>query len=243
MARRPRLELAGVPLHVIQRGNNRAACFHADADRRLYLRLLGKAAARHRCAIHAYVLMSNHVHLLVTSAAVGAVAGMMQDLGPTYVRLFNEVHQRSGTLWEGRYKSSLIDSETYLLTCHRYIELNPVRAGLVEHPVQYRWSSHAHYALGAKDALVTRHAVFDGLGEDEAARRRTFATQFSEPIGQALIERIRVTTNRGWPLGSDNFLDSVEAVLGCQARPPKRGRPFKRDADEAPACKTSKMLI
>jgi putative transposase len=243
MARRLRLELPGVPLHLIQRGNNRAACFHADADRRAYLLCLTEAAARHRCAIHAYVLMSNHVHLLVTPTAVGAAAGMMQDLGRRYVRLFNEVHQRSGTLWEGRYKSSLIDSETYLLTCHRYIELNPVRAGLVKHPVQYRWSSHAHYALGAKNALVTRHAVFDGLGDDEAARRSTFAAQFSEPIGQALIERIRVTTNRGWPLGSDNFLDQIEAALGYSARPPKRGRPFKTNGGRDCPPETSEMLI
>jgi putative transposase len=122
MARRPRLELPETPLHVIQRGNNRSACFLADGDRRLYLRCLKEAAQRHGCAVHAYVLMSNHVHLLVTPTAAGGVAAMMQDIGRRYVRLFNKSHARSGTLWEGRYKSSLIDSDNYLLTCHRYIE-------------------------------------------------------------------------------------------------------------------------
>ena len=141
MARRPRLELPGIPLHVIQRGTNRSACFVGDGDRGLYLRCLREAARRHTCAVHAYVLMSNHVHLLVTPSSIGAVAATMQDVGRRYVRLFNQIHGRSGTLWEGRYKSSLIDSESYLLTCHRYIELNPVRAGLVNHPLEYPWSS------------------------------------------------------------------------------------------------------
>src|SRR5438874_712623 len=194
MARHPRLELPGIPLHVIQRGNNRALCFLADGDRRLYLRCLGDAAARHRCAIHAYVLMSNHVHLLATPSTVGAIAAMMQDMGRRYVRLFNQIHGRSGTLWEGRYKSSLIDSDSYLLTCHRYIELNPVRAGLVEHPLQYRWSSHAHYALGAKNQLITRHTLFDAL----AGGRDGFLAQFSEEIKPEVIARIRVTANKGW---------------------------------------------
>src|SRR5438045_7022382 len=126
MARRPRLELAGVPLHVIQRGNNRVACFLSDGDRYLYLKLLGAALTRHRCLLHAYVLMPNHVHLLLTPEQPRAVAAMMQDVGRRYVRIFNDVHGRTGTLWEGRYKAALVDTERYLLTCQRYIELNPV---------------------------------------------------------------------------------------------------------------------
>jgi len=133
MPRPPRLELPGVPLHVIQRGNNRAACFFGEVDRRFYLQCLAKSAARTDCAIHAYVLMTNHVHLLVTPGAPGSAAAMLQDIGRRYVRVINTIHGRTGTLWEGRFKSSLVDTERYLLTCHRYIELNPVRAGLAAH--------------------------------------------------------------------------------------------------------------
>ena len=209
---------------MIQRGNNRAACFHADGDRRLYLRCLRDAAARHRCAIHAYVLMSNHVHLLVTPSAVGAVGMMMQDVGRRYVRLFNKIHERSGTLWEGRYKSSLIDSESYLLTCHRYIELNPVRAGLVQHPLEYRWSSHAHYALSAWNPVVTRHALFEEL----AGGQKGLLEHFGSDIRPEVIARIRMAANKGWALGSEPFLDRIENLLGRTIRPPKRGRPFKQ---------------
>jgi putative transposase len=228
MARQPRLELPGVPVHVIQRGNNRGLCFCVDADRRLYLRCLTEAANRHECAVHAYVLMPNHVHLLVTPRAAGGVAETMQDVGRRYVRLFNTSHGRTGTLWEGRYKANLIDSEGYLLTCHRYIELNPVRARLVADPLQYRWSSHRHYALGVRDPLITRYAIFDRLAEHESERRRSFLTLFREPIAAATIERIRLTAKQGWALGSEQFLNQVEVALGRSARPPKRGRPSKK---------------
>ena len=160
MARPPRLDLPGVPQHVIQRGNNRAACFFGDADRRFYLKCLAEAAARRGCAVHAYVLMSNHVHLLTTPTERGAVAAMLQDLGRGYVRIINTIHGRTGTLWEGRYRSSLVDSERYLLICHRYIELNPVRAGMVSDPMEYSWSSHAHYTGTRPSKLITEHAVF-----------------------------------------------------------------------------------
>jgi putative transposase len=229
--------LPGIPLHVIQRGNNRGACFLADSDRRLYLKCLREAARRHTCAVHAYVLMSNHVHLLVTPSSIGAVAAAMQDVGRRYVRLFNQIHGRSGTLWEGRYKSSLIDSETYLLTCHRYIELNPVRAGLVSQPLEYPWSSHAHYATGACNSLITRHALFDQLTGEPS----DFRALFREEIKPEALDRIRTSANRGWALGSDRFLDQAEALLGRSARPPKRGRPFKsKDRDGEPQ---SEMLI
>jgi len=231
MARRPRLELPGVPLHVIQRGNNRSACFVGDGDRRLYLKCLREAARRHTCAVHAYVLMSNHVHLLVTPSSIGAVAATMQDVGRRYVRIFNQIHGRSGTLWEGRYKSSLIDSENYLLTCHRYIELNPVRAGLVNHPLDYPWSSHAHYATGASNSLITRHSLFDQLAREPSH----FQALFREEIGPEVLDRIRTSANRGWALGSEGFLDQIEVLLGRSARPPKRGRPFRsKDREDAP---------
>lgn len=243
MARRPRLELAGAPLHVIQRGNNRAACFNGDADRRMYLGCLEQAATRHGCAVHAYVLMPNHVHLLVTPETAGGVAAMMQDVGRRYVRLFNETYGRTGTLWEGRYKSSLIDSETYLLTCHRYIELNPVRALLVDSPIRYPWSSHAHYRLGTRNSLLTRHPVFNALADDEPGRREAFAALFCEPLGDETVKRIRDSANKGRALGSDSFLDRIGEALGRSARPPKRGRPFKQAAKSAPFAAEQEMLI
>jgi putative transposase len=244
MARQPRLELPGVPLHVIQRGNNRGLCFLDDADRRLYLRCMSDASVRHKCAIHAYVLMPNHVHLLVTPQATGGVAAMMQDVGRRYVRIYNDEHDRTGTLWEGRYKSSLVDTETYLMTCHRYIELNPVRAGLVEDPRTYRWSSHRHYVLGVDDPLVARHPIFNRLGDNPMNRREAFKELFREAIEKDLIERIRATTNQGWALGSDAFLDQVENISGRLVRPSKRGRPSKpADTESAAADDSSEMLI
>jgi putative transposase len=181
--------------------------------------------------------MSNHVHLLVTPSATGQVAAMMQDVGRRYVRIFNQIHERSGTLWEGRYKSSLIDSESYLLVCHRYIELNPVRAGVVDHPIKYPWSSHAHYSLGTWNPVITRHPLFDQL----AGGREEFLRTFDDEFKPEVLNRIRDTANRGWALGSDLFFDRIEKLLGRSARPPKRGRPFKsKDCVDG---QTAEMLI
>jgi len=169
---------------------------------------------------------------------------MMQDVGRRYVRIFNDEHGRTGTLWEGRYKSSLVETETYLMTCHRYIELNPVRAGLVDDPGSYRWSSHRHYVFGADDPLVAKHPIFDRLGDNPTTRCSTFRALFRESIATELIERIRVTTNQGWALGSDVFLDQMERISGRPVRPPKRGRPFKESiADGATVDESSEMLI
>jgi putative transposase len=228
VARHPRLEAPGLTCHVIQRGNNRAACFVTDSDRYRYLDYLGNAAARFGCAVHAYVLMTNHVHLLLTPGRGGAIAAMMQDLGRRYVRVFNDIHERTGTLWEGRYKACLVDSERYLLACHRYIELNPLRAGMVEEPAAYPWSSHRHYARGTFSSVVTHHAVFDELGHDAAARCSAFIDLFGEALNGELLERIRTTVNQGWALGSDRFLEEAERMLGRSVRPPKRGRPRAR---------------
>lgn len=227
MARPPRLELPGVPQHVIQRGNNRAGCFFSDADRRFYLKCLAESAARRGCAVHAYVLMSNHVHLLVTALEPGSVAAMLQDLGRRYVRVINNVHRRSGTLWEGRFKSSMVDSENYLLTCHRYIELNPVRAGLVSDPAAYPWSSHAHYAGDRLSTLVTEHAIHLRLGETNAERRAAFRSLFAAALDESLLARIRSAINTDSALGSETFMSDAEARLGRSVRPPTRGRPPK----------------
>ena len=199
-------------------------------NRRFYLKCLAKFAERRCCAIHAYVLMSNHVHLLVTPAANGAVAAMLQDLGRTYVRILNTVHGRTGTLWEGRFKSSLVDSENYLLTCHRYIELNPVRAGIVSHPAEYPWSSHAHYALGRSNALITEHPAYLDLGNDSRARRSAFQSLFHEELGPPILATIRNATNAGAAMGSEEFLTSTASITGRPVRLPQRGRPHKKAA-------------
>jgi putative transposase len=204
--------LPTVPLHVVQRGNNRTACFFGDVDRRFYLKCLAEAAARRDVAVHAYVLMGNHVHLMVTPGKAGAVAAMLQDLGRKYVRVINTIHGRSGTLWEGRYKSSLISDERYLLTCHRYIELNPVRAGIVKDPASYPWSSHAHYVLGHPDRLITEHPAYLALGISAEARRQAFQSLLRDGLEESTLRSIREATNAG-------------CALGTYVR--KRGRPAK----------------
>jgi putative transposase len=226
MPRPPRLELPGVPQHVRQRGNNGAACFFSDADRRFYLKCLAEAAACRGCEIHAYVLMTNHVHLLVTPSAPGAIAAMMQDLG-RYVRVINSIHGRTGSLWEARYRSSLVDSEGYLLTCHRYIELNPVRAGLVSDPVSYPWSSHLHYAANRSNGLITEHPVYLGLGATRSDQRAAYRSLFAASLDEHLVARIREAINTDSAFGSETFIDDAEARLGRSARPPVRGRPPK----------------
>jgi putative transposase len=235
MPRPPRLELPGVPLHVRQRGNNRAACFFGDVDRRFYLKCLAEAAARTGCAIHAYVLMTNHVHLLLTPGARGATAAMLQEIGRRYVRVINTIHGRTGTLWEGRFKSSLVDTETYLLLCHRYIELNPVDAGLAPHPAAYPWSSHVHYAGLKADPLLTEHASFLSLGADAVERQAAFRKLFLHELDQKAVAQIREAINAGGALGSETFLNTMQARLGRPVGPAKQGRPSKKNADKQPS--------
>jgi len=171
--------------------------------------------------------MTNHVHLLVTPAEEGAVGAMMQDIGRRYVRIINNIHGRSGSLWEGRFKSSLIDSERYLLVCHRYIEANPVRAGMVAHVGQYPWSSHSHFAGGGMDPAITEHPLYLALGSSKPERRAAFAALSSTPLSDRILEEIRTAINTDSALGSDDFMDSAEALLGRSVRPPRRGRPAK----------------
>ena len=225
MPRPDRLEPAGVALHVVQRGNNRAACFFREIDRRFYLKCLAEAAERRGCAVHAYALMTNHVHLLVTPVGAGAVSVMMQDVGRRYVRVINEAHGRTGTLWEGRFRSNLIDSENYLFACHRYIELNPVRAGIAATPSDYPWSSHAYYARGRPDRVIREHPAYFTLGPTPEDRRNSFLSLFDDPVTGEELVRIRTALNKGWALGTEAFLDRMEATLGESVRPPRRGRP------------------
>jgi putative transposase len=204
MARRLRFTLPGHTLHLIHRGHNRAACFHDDRDREHYLEALRRGSERARCAIHAYVLMPNHAHLLVTADDALAPARLMQSLGRRYVGYFNKRYGRTGTLWEGRYRSSLIDSERYFLQCSRYIEMNPVRAGIVSEPAAYRWSSFRSNAEGQHDVLVRWHPVYLALGSWGTARRDAYRALFQTPLSWPMLDAIRRAAARGSVLGEDD---------------------------------------
>jgi putative transposase len=229
MARRPRLVLPAIPLHIIQRGNNRIPCFASEADYLVYLTLLQQYAALTACQIHAYVLMTNHVHLLLSSGCTTGASALMRRLGQHYVQYFNRRHQRSGTLWEGRFRSCLVDHERYLLTCQRYIELNPVRAGMVQDPATYPWSSYRVNALGEANPLITPHLVYLGLGTHEAERRASYRHLFGEVISNDLLKQIRHASNSNSPLGSASFAEHIHATLGYAPKTGCRGRPKVAD--------------
>lgn len=225
MPRQRRLDLAGVPQHVIQRGNNRQPCFLREQDYRCYLSQLDDAARAHACRIHAYVLMTNHVHLLMTPQVAGAVARTMQSLGRRYVGYFNATYRRSGTLWEGRYKSCLVDSERYLLTCYRYIELNPVRAAMVAAPGDYAWSSYCANADGVADRLVQPHDEYARLGATLDERCTAYRALFLEAIGEDRMSEIRAYVQQQRALGTNRFQDAIEAELLRVATVRPRGWP------------------
>lgn len=226
MARLPRYTVPGQPQHVIQRGNNRAALFGDAADYRFFHRCLVVATRQHLCRVHAYVLMTNHVHLLLTADLVGGIGKAMQSVGRRYVQHFNRRYARTGTLWEGRYRATLIDTEEYLLTCHRYVELNPVRAGLVDRPEDYRWCSHGTNAFGARDPLVTPHERYIALGHDPAARRCAYLALFRDDLDDRTLRAVRRATNSAWALGGERFQHAMRGVLNRRAAPlppgPKR---------------------
>lgn len=233
MPRQPRLDLPGIPQHVVQRGNDRQPCFFREEDYLRYLSELRELVLRRNCAVHAYVLMTNHVHLLLTPSAVGQVGGLMQALGRRYVRYVNDRYHRSGTLWEGRYKSCLVDRDSYLLRCYRYIELNPLRARMVDDPAGYRWSSYGANAFGRHDALVTPHANFLALDQDPARRHAAYRELVREVISEDELTAIRLHLQRQHALGPDRFRAAIEAQLGRQAGPAKIGRPPKQRAEGA----------
>jgi len=227
MARLPRLILPGQPHHVILRGNNRQPIFYSDLDRQHLLATLAEGAAQHRVAIHAYVLMDNHLHLLLMPPDADALSRMMQSLGRRYVGWFNARHQRSGTLWEGRFRAGLIEGERHLLACMRYIELNPVRAGLVAEPAQWPWSSARHHLGLARDALVTEHELYWSLGNTPFEREHAYREFVAQ--GVALSEQMQFTDAvlRGRPLGGVDFLKPLEATHGAVMTRRPRGRPRK----------------
>jgi putative transposase len=223
MARLPRFTVPGQPQHVIVRGNNRAEIFCADEDYRFYLEKLHLACKKHSCDIHAYVLMTNHLHLLMSPHTEDGLSKVLQMVGRYYVQYFNYCYQRTGTLWEGRYKATLIDSETYLLTCMRYIELNPVRAGMVTHPSDYVWSSYRHNAQGHNDALLTPYREYQRLGKTDQERQAAYRQLFKHHIAESAISEIREATNKAWVLGNDRFKQSIEKKVGRRVAPTARG--------------------
>jgi len=213
MPRQLRFPFPGIPQHLIQRGVDRQACFFLEEDRNTYLHLLGEAASKTGCDIHAYVLMTNHVHLLVTPRCPHGISKMMQHLGGRYVQHINNRHQRTGTLWEGRYKATVVSSDEYLLRCYRYIELNPVRAGMHQYPGDYPWSSYRHNALGVVHPLITLHEVYQSLGASPQSRQHTYRTLVNDALAEDEVKQIREATQRSWPLGNHRFEAEVEAML------------------------------
>lgn len=223
MARLPRVCPVGIPQHVIQRGNNRQPCFADERDFAAYADWLEEAARKFGVAVHAWVFMTNHVHLLVTPMAAGSVSRMMQTLGRRYVRYFNHSYRRTGTLWEGRFRSCLVEADTYLLTCQRYIELNPVRAGMVARPSDYHWSSFHTNALGIASRLWTPHPVYLGLGGDAPERAQTYLGLFDTALGEQSVGEIRAATNMGLALGNDRFKEEIERLTGRRLNTLKPG--------------------
>jgi putative transposase len=227
MPRRPRLDLPGIPQHVVQRGNDRQPCFFQEADYLRYLQELNELALRRHCAVHAYVLMTNHVHLLLTPATAGQLASLMQALGRRYVRYVNDRYHRTGTLWEGRYKACPVDRESYLLHCYRYIELNPVRARMVSDPGDYRWSSYGANADGRPDLMVTPHPGFLALDADPQSRQAAYRELVKQAVSDDELTAIRCHLQRQHALGTERFRAAIEAQLGRSAGPAKIGRPRK----------------
>lgn len=229
MARLPRYFVKGQAQHLIQRGNNREPIFGVDEDYAFYLECLQDAAERFGCAIHAYVLMTNHVHLLATPETEQSLAKTLQSVGRRYVQYFNHTYDRTGTLWEGRYKATLIDSEQYLLTCMRYIELNPVRAGMVAHPRDYPWSSYHANAFGEDNRLIAKHLIYKRLDRNPDVCLSAYRKLFRGQLAKADIDAIREATNKAWVLGNDRFRVKVEALSGRRTSQKPRGRPRKDD--------------
>ena len=232
MARLPRYVIPGQPQHIIQRGNNRQVIFRSEGDYQFFRDCLVEAAGRFGLAIHAYVWMTNHIHLLATPTYEDSISKTFQSAGRKYVQYFNFTYKRSGTLWEGRYRATVVDTENYLLKLMRYIDMNPVRAGIVAHPREYAWSSHRRYAYGDMDAnhnWLIPHDEYLKLDRQEAARREAYRALFRSALGARDLAAIRDSTHKGWALGDERFCAEMEAMGQRRAAPAPRGRPQKSD--------------
>ena len=227
MPRKPRMYVGGLPSHVIQRGNNRSVCFFSEEDYHAYLGYLHDACQRYDVALHAYVLMTNHSHLLMTPQCKNGISLVMQSLGRRYVQYINHQFRRSGTLWEGRHKASLVDADSYLLACYRYIEMNPVRADMVEHPGDYPWSSYHANAYGQSNSRLTAHPLYLALGATPDARQIVYRELFTQTLDNKLLHAIRNAANFSMPLGSDRFKQEIEQAVKRKLGYSKRGRPVR----------------
>jgi len=227
MPRQPRYFIPNIPQHVIQRGVDRQAVFFQPDDYALYLRSLDESASQYDCRIHAYALMPNHTHLLLTPGNERSLPLLMQAMGRRYVQTLNKKYDRTGTLWQGRYKASLVQDDRYLFACQRYIELNPVRAGIVSAPDEYPWSSYGCNALGKGDSLVTPHHLYNDLDTEPHRRQQAYRNLFVDAISAKELSAMRDTTNACLVMGNDRFKDQIENLLGRRVRHGESGRPKK----------------
>ena len=223
MARQPRFSLPGQPQHIIQRGNNRQEIFNSDRDYRFYLDKLEEKSIEHQLYIHAYVLMPNHTHILATPCTDKSVTKVLQSLGRCYAQYYNYIHDRTGTLVEGRYRATIVETDTYLLNCYRYIELNPVRAGLAKYPSEYFWSSHRYNALGIVDKAITPHDKYLSLARKSSTCFHEYNKLFESTLDEKTIEEITESTNKSWVLGSKDYKKTIEKVLNRRTSPKPRG--------------------
>lgn len=230
MPRLPRVVVPGEPHHLIQRGNNRTSVFLAPEELTAYRALLQAASAVAGCAIHAYVLMTNHVHLLVTPGDASGAARLMKELSQGYARWFNRRHRRTGTLWEGRYRSAVVDSDRYLLACHRYIELNPVRAKMVAHAADYTWSSVRSNGWGAEDPLLTPHPCYAALGASPAERQAAYRGLLASPFDEAVLAALRRATHTRTAVGADAFVGMLASQLQRPLPPGPHGGDRRSEA-------------
>ena len=232
MARLPRVCPLNIPQHIIQRGNNRHTCFAKEQDFIVYISWLKDYANKFKVDIHAWVLMTNHVHLLCTPRIEYGISNMMQGLGRQYVRYFNKSYHRTGTLWEGRFKSCLIEKDLYLLHVYRYIELNPVRAKMVNSPEKYKWSSYQVNALGKKSQLCSPHELYLALASNYNDRLQEYRQLFSRVLSTGFLTEIRQSSNSCMALGSEKFKQEVELLTGRRMQAKKNGRPPLDEKDK-----------
>ena len=237
MARHPRVTVPGVAVHIVQRGVNRQRCFSSDGDYLVYLCILRKALERSGCALHAYCLMTNHVHLLLTPAEEGSCSQLMYEVGQRYVPYFNRRHMRTGTLWQGRFRSCLVDSREYVLSCYRYIELNPVRAGMVAAAADYRWSSYRTNIGQHDDAVVTAHPEYEALAADTASRRFAYRRFCEAGESTGFLAAVRDATKGGIPLVSE----SLKARLAKHGSRVARGRPGRPPEQREPPVSSGEL--
>jgi len=232
MPRHARIVAAGYPMHAILRGIDRGAIFFAESDNRSFLDALAELTAAESVRVHGYVLMTNHVHLLMTPATDRGASLLMKGLGQRYVQHVNRTYARTGPLFEGRFRSSIIEGDTYLLACQRYIELNPVRARMVDSPADYPWSSYGANALGHKDPVVSPHPLYSELHESDQDRRAAYRNLFADSLPESVLSAIRDATNGGFVLGSSRFEKQIAAILGRRTWRGQPGRPRQPQPDD-----------